>query len=224
MPAADAGKILADLRARRSERDIAGQRRFGITTAGEQLGIAIPFLRQLARAHRRDHDLALALWASGVHEARILATLAEDPRAITRRQLDRWVRDLDNWAVTDAFAFLADRTPFAVEKIQRWSLRREEFVKRAAFSTLAGLAVHRKELPDDVFLELLPLIAREATDERNFVRKAVNWALRQIGKRNARLRRAAVAEAGRIRRLDSRSARWIAADALREFARIPPRR
>lgn len=212
-----AAALIAHLRTLRDEHNIAGQRRFGITTHGEQLGIAIPVLRRLARAHRRQHALALELWAIGIHEARILATLVADPKQFTRAQLNRWARDCDNWAVTDSLAFVADRTSFAIPVALAWTTRRTEFVKRLGFSTIAGLAVHQKKLPDEVFLGFLPVIAREATDERNFVKKAVNWALRQIGKRNPRLRRATIAEAKKIRRLDSRPARWIAADALREL-------
>jgi 3-methyladenine DNA glycosylase AlkD len=153
-----------------------------------------------------------------VHEARIIATLIDDPRQVTRRQMERWIRDCDNWAVTDACCcVLFDRTPVAIEKARQWTTRKAEYVKRGGYALMAGLAVHRKELPDAVFLEFLPVIRREATDERNFVKKAVNWALRQIGKRNPRLRRAAIAAAKDIRKLDSRSARWIAADALREL-------
>lgn len=212
-----AAEIIAGLRALRDERNIAGQQRFGISTRAEQLGISAPALRSIARAHRRDHALALELWASGIHDARGLATIVEDPKQVTRRQMEIWVRESDNWAITDALAFVFDRTAYAEEKAHAWSSRKAEFVKRAAFSLMAGMAVHRKELPDDVFLRFLPVIARESTDERNFVRKAVNWALRQIGKRNSRLLRAAIAEAKRIQRIDSRSARWIAADALREW-------
>lgn len=216
-----AAEIIARLRTLRDERNIAGQRRFGITSGSEQLGVAAPVLRGIARAHRRDHALALRLWESGIHDARALATLIDDPKQITCGQMERWVRECDNWAITDALAFLFDRTDYAERKVRAWSGRKAEYVKRAAFSLIAGMAVHRKELPDDVFLGLLPVITREARDERNFVRKAVNWALRQIGKRNSRLRRAAIAEAKRIRRLDSRSARWIAADALRELENPP---
>jgi 3-methyladenine DNA glycosylase AlkD len=216
-----AASIVAHLRTLASPRDAEGQRRFGITPGGELLGIRAPVLRAIARTHRRDHALALELWSSGVHEARIIATLIDDPKAVKRSQMERWVRDCDNWAVTDACCcLLFDRTPFATEKAQTWSGRRAEFVKRAGFVLMAGMAVHRKELPDEVFLGFLPLIRREAVDERNFVKKAVNWALRQIGKRNPRLRRAAIAEAKRIHRLDSPSARWIAADALRELSRV----
>jgi 3-methyladenine DNA glycosylase AlkD len=214
-----AAELIAHLRSLRSSRNIEGQRRFGITSDSEMLGITAPVLREIARRYRRDHPLAQELWASGIHDARGLATLIDDPQQVTRRQMEQWVRDLDNWAITDACAFLFDRTAYAIEKAHAWSARRAEFVKRAGFSLMAGMAVHRKELTDDVFLGFLPVISREATDDRNFVRKAVNWALRQIGKRNPRLRRAAIAEARKIRRLESSAARWIAADALRELKR-----
>lgn len=218
-----AAEILAHLRSLRNERNIEGMRRFGITPTGEQLGISAPVLRAIARRHRRQHALALELWASGIHEARGLATLIDDPKAVTRGQMEDWARDCDNWAVTDAMAFLFDRTAFAAEKAHTWSTRRAEYVKRAGFSIMAGMAVHRKELPDEVFLEFLPRIEAAATDERNFVKKAVNWALRQIGKRNAQLHRAAIAQAEKLRQLDSRSARWIAADALRELRTRRPK-
>ncbi|MBI5767212.1 MAG: DNA alkylation repair protein [Verrucomicrobia bacterium] len=214
-----AAKIVAHLRTLRNPRNVEGQRRFGITSHAEQLGIAMPVLRDLARAHRRDHALALALWSHPIQEARVLATLVADPKQLTRAQASTWVNDCDNWAATDALAFLLDRTPFAESLAHAWSARRAGFVKRTGFAIMAGMAVHRKELPDEIFLRFLPIITREATDERNFVKKAVNWALRQIGKRNPRLHRAAIAEAKRIQRLDSRAARWIAADALRELLR-----
>lgn len=213
-------RLVAHLYSLRNEAHIAGQRRCGIVSQAEQLGIPLPVLRGLARAHRRDHALALELWDSGLHDARLLATLVENPAQITRGQMERWVRAADNWALTDALAFLFDRTEFAEEKALAWSERKGEFVKRAGFATMAGMTIHRKELPDDVFRRFLAVIAREATDERNFVKKAVNWALRQIGKRNPALRRAAIAEATRIATLDSRAARWIAADALRELGSL----
>ena len=202
----------------RSDAGIAGQRRCGIVSQAEQLGLAIPLLRGLARAHPRNHPLALELWDSGIHDARLLATFVENPQQITRGQMEAWVRAADNWALTDALAFLCDCTEFAEEKAHAWSARKGEFVKRTGFAVMAGMAVHRKELPDEIFLRFLPVIAREAADGRNFVKKAVSWALRQIGKRNPALRRAAVAEAKRIAQIDSRAARWIAADALRELA------
>ena len=213
-----AKKLLVHLRSLRNERNIEGMRRFGLVTRYEQLGISVSDLRQIGRAHRRDHALALELWETGVSEAMILAAVIDDPKQVTRPQMDRWVRMCDNWGLTDALGFgLFDRTPFAEAKAHAWSRRKAEFVKRAGFALMAGMAVHRKELPDDVFLRFLPVIRRESNDERNFVRKAVNWALRQIGKRNPALRRAAIAEARRIRKLDTKSARWIARDALREL-------
>jgi 3-methyladenine DNA glycosylase AlkD len=215
-------RLVAHLYSLRNDANVAGQARFGIVSRAEQLGLTLPVLRALARAHRRDHALALELWASGIHDARLLATLVENPKQITRAQMEQWVRAADNWALTDALAFLFDRTEFAEEKALAWSERKGEFVKRAGFATMAGMAIHRKELPDEIFLRFLPVLAREATDERNFVKKAVNWALRQIGKRNAALRRAAIAEAKRIATLDSRAARWIAADALRELQKKAP--
>lgn len=212
-----ARQLIAHLRSLRSERNIAGMKRFGIDSRHELLGVGAVTLRQLARSHRRDHILAQELWASGIHEAMGLATIVDDPKQVTRRQVERWIRDCDNWALTDACAFLFDRTEFAEERAHALSTRKAEFVKRAGFSLMAGMAIHRKELPDEVFLRFLPVIRREAMDERNFVRKAVNWALRGIGKRNPRLRRAAIAEAKRILKLDTKSARWIARDALREL-------
>jgi 3-methyladenine DNA glycosylase AlkD len=212
-----ARKLIAQLRSLRNERNIEGMKRFGIVSTWEQLGIGATQLRKLGRAHRCDHALALELWGSGVFEAMGLATIIDDPPQVTRAQAGRWVKDCDNWALTDACAFLFDRTEFAEEKAHAWSVRRAEFVKRTGFALMAGMAVHRKELPDEVFLRFLPVIRREADDERNFVKKAVNWALRGIGKRNPRLRRAAIAEAKRIGQLDSKAARWIARDALREL-------
>ncbi|MDP1580060.1 MAG: DNA alkylation repair protein [Candidatus Didemnitutus sp.] len=209
--------LIAQLRAESDARNVAGMRRFGITSAAEQLGVSMPRLRAMARTHRRDHTLAAALFECPIHEARILATLIADPAKVTRTQMEQWVKRCDNWAQTDALAFMLDRTPYAEAKARAWSARRAEFVKRTGFALMAGMAVHRKELTDEVFLGFLPLIRREALDERNFVKKAVNWALRQIGKRNPRLRHAAVVEAGRIARIDSSAARWIARDAVREL-------
>jgi len=210
--------IVAYLRAHRSPRDVEGQRRFGITPRREHLGLRAPMLRALARQHRRDHALALALWSQPIHEARILAALIDDPRQVTRSQMEAWARDFDNWAIVDACCTqLFNHTPYAIDKVRAWSRRRAEYVKRAGFVLMAGLAVHRKELPDEVFLDFLPIIAREADDERNFVKKAVNWALRQIGKRNAPLRLAALAAAQKILRLATPAARWIARDAIREL-------
>lgn len=219
-----APEIIAFLRAKRNQHNIDGQRRFGITPSTEQLGLCMTELRALAKTHRRNHPLATRLWASGIHEARILAILVEDPSAVTKRQVEQWVRDLDSWDVCDQFCGeIMPYVPFAWEKALTWTESRKEFVKRAGFVTIARMAVRRKDLPDVPFLEFLPVVTREARDERNFVRKAVNWALRQIGKRSPNLRRAAIAESKTIAKIDSPAARWIARDALRELQAANPR-
>jgi len=197
--------------------NVAGMARFGIS-ARNTLGVPMPALRSLARQLGRDHGLALELWASGIHEARILAALVDDPAQVADAQMEQWVLDLDSWDVCDQLCSnLLDRTPMAISKAKVWSRRPETFVKRAGFVLMAALSVHDKKSPDRVFLAFLPLIERAAKDDRNFVKKAVNWALRQIGKRNMALNRAAVAAAEIIARIDAPSARWIAADALREL-------
>ena len=191
--------------------------RFGIT-ADRALGVRVPDLRRLARRLAPDHELALALWDTGVHEARILASMIDDPAAVTEPQMERWAADFDSWDLCDqCCGNLFDRTPFAAAKAAEWSGRDEEFVKRAGFALMAWMAVHRKDEPDEAFRAFVPFIEREAHDDRNFVKKAVSWALRQIGKRNARLRGAAIAAAERISRDESRAARWIARDVLREL-------
>ena len=186
--------------------------------AARVYGLSAPQMHALAREAGRDHALALDLWKSGVHDARHVAALTADPALVTEQLMEEWARDFASWDVVDTCCcYLFIHTAHGWKKAVAWSRRKEEFIKRAGFSTMAYLAVHDKAAPDAKFLALLPIIAREADDERNFVRKAVNWALRQIGKRNLRLNRSAIAAGERIRRQDSRSARWIAADALREL-------
>lgn len=195
----------------------AGMARYGINT-GKALGISIYKLRPLAREIGRDHALAEELWASGIHEARILAGMVDDPKAVTEAQLERWVADFDSWDLCDqCCSNLFDRTPLAYQKVFEWSERQEEFVKRAAFALMAALAVHDEKAEDDAFIQFLPIIQREATDERNYVKKAVNWTLRQIGKRNLHLNARAIETAEAIHEIDARAARWIASDALREL-------
>src|SRR6202165_3835078 len=181
-------------------------------------GIAAPVLHQFAKEIGKDHRLAQQLWATRIHEARVLATLIGQPEKVNAAEMDRWVRDFDSWDVVDAACryLYSDAKP-AWERIYSWSSRPEEFVKRAAFSLAAYLSYRDKQAKDEQFLQFLEVIEREAHDERNFVRKAVNWALRQIGKRNLKLNRAAIQEAARICKVDSRAARWIAADAVREL-------
>lgn len=214
----DAGDILADLRSRANERDRAGMARFGIRGSNVLGGTSLPQLRRMARAAGTDHRLALALWRSGVHEARLLAAMVDDPALVTERQMESWARDFDAWDIVDGTcASLFVRTPFAYDTAFAWSERDEEFVKRAAFVLMATLAVHDRAVPDEAFLAFLPVIVREAGDRRNFVRKAVNWALRQIGKRNLALNAAAIRTGERILAERPRAARWVASDALREL-------
>jgi 3-methyladenine DNA glycosylase AlkD len=214
---ASAGTILKRLRSLANPRNVEGMARFGISPRNT-LGISVNDLRRIAKEIGRDHSLAQQLWKSGVHEARILAVLIDDCRRVTEQQMERWLKDIDSWDVCDGCSYhLFDKTPFAYRKSMEWSRRKEEFVKRAAFAMMAALAVHDKEARDAKFLKFLPPIRRESTDERNFVKKAVNWALRQIGKRNVALNKAAIKTAQEIREIDSPSARWIAADALREL-------
>ncbi|MBZ5584340.1 MAG: DNA alkylation repair protein [Acidobacteriia bacterium] len=201
--------------------NVAGMARFGINPHNT-LGVSMPVLRKLAREAGHSHALAQELWASGIHEARILATLVDEPARVTRRQADRWARDFDSWDVCDqACQNLLRYTPFAFEKAAAWARAKPEYVRRAGFALMAGLAVKAKTAGDEPFEAWFPLIAGAASDERNFVRKAVNWALRQIGKRNPRLRAKAIAAAEQIRLQDSRAARWIANDALRELHARP---
>jgi 3-methyladenine DNA glycosylase AlkD len=165
-----------------------------------------------------DHDRALALWTTGVHEARILASMTDEVPRVTPSQMDAWAREFDSWDLCDQVSGnLFDRTPHAFRKARAWSARRSEFVRRAGFATMACAAVHRKDVGDEPFEAFLPVIVGASTDERNYVKKAVNWALRQIGKRNAGLNRRAIATANEISGLDSGAARWIGADALREL-------
>ena len=192
-----------------------GMARFGINT-DRALGLSMPLLRVTARQIGRDQTVAEGLWQSGLHEARILAALVAEPKACDTSLLERWVEDLDSWDVTDQFCLnLVRRTADPYALVDRWCPRRETFVRRAGFALIACLAVHDKQAPDGRFLDLLPRIEAAADDDRNFVKKAVNWALRQIGKRNAALNRAARDCSERLVARPERSARWIGRDALR---------
>jgi 3-methyladenine DNA glycosylase AlkD len=219
-----APEILAALRAQADAKNVAGMARYGISTAGT-LGVPMPVIRRLARQAGRSHSLAAELWASGIHEARILATIVDQPARVTRRQMNQWARDFDSWDAGDqACLNLFRYTPFAWPMAAEWAGAKREFVRRAGFALMAGLAAKAaaktNDAPDEDFEALLPLIAGAATDPRNMVKKAVNWALRAIGKRNPHLRRAAIAAAENIRAIDSPAARWIASDALRELRAV----
>lgn len=211
-------EIVAVLKSHANRDNAAAMARYGISPVGT-LGVNIPTIRSIARRAGRDHGLALALWNTGIHEARILAAMVDEPAKVTRRQMNRWAADFDSWDVVDGVCGeLFDETRHAYAKAMQWSGSRREYVKRAGFVLMAQLAMHDKPAPDDAMLLFLPVIVRESGDERNFVKKAVNWALRQIGKRNRRLNAAAIAAAREILALDTRAGRWIARDALRELA------
>jgi 3-methyladenine DNA glycosylase AlkD len=212
-----AEEIVREMRALANPANREGMARFGID-ASAALGVTVPRIRSIARRAGKSQRLAEELWATGIHEARLLASMVGDPQTITRSTMDRWARDFNSWDVCDSCCCnLFDRTPYAWAKIEKWAANNREYVRRAAFATLAGIAVHDKAAEDQRFLDSLVLIETWAFDDRNFVRKAVNWALRNIGKRNAQLLPAAIASAERIRAQGSRPARWIAADALREL-------
>lgn len=196
---------------------VAGMARYGIRSE-RCYGVSMTKLTAIKRRVGKDHALAAGLWDSGIHDARVLACLIDDPELVTEEQMDRWVEDFDNWAVCDGCCgHLFDRTPFAYRKAEEWTEREEEYVKRAGFVLVASLTVHDKKADDDSFLRFIPAIVKASTDDRNYVMKSVNWALRQIGKRNRRLNREAIRVCEELRRMDSRSARWIASDALREL-------
>lgn len=212
-----AREVVRTLKAMGDPPRLEGMSRFGIDT-NRAVGVSVTELRRVARDLGHDHDLATALWASGVHEARILASLVDEPARVSKAQMEAWVADLDSWDVCDGVCGnLFDRTPFALDKAVEWSTREPEFEKRAAFALMAWAAVHRKDLPDAAFASVLPVIRAQATDDRNYVKKAISWALRQIGKRSVELNARAIRTAEQIGRMDARSARWIARDALREL-------
>lgn len=210
-------QIIAELNEKSMPAKLAGMKRYGIDIQNA-LGITMPELRKLAKTIKRDHVLAQSLWDTGLHEARILASLIDEPKLVNPEQIDAWVKDFNSWDVCDQvcgnlFCF----TPFAPEKAIEFCGQGDEFTKRAGFVLMAQLAVHHKKADDSFFMALLPYTEREAWDERNFVKKAVNWAIRQIGKRNPVLRSAAMETAKRILHQNTKAAKWIATDALKEL-------
>ncbi len=210
-------KVIDKLKSKAQPENLEGMTRYGIPPE-QRLCIPVPDLRKLAKEIGRDHKLALDLWRIGIGEARILAAMIDEPDKLTEEQMEDWVKDINSWDICDQVCMnLFSKNQLAWNKIIDWSEREEEFVKRTAFSLIACLAWHDKKASDDEFIELLPIVVREATDERNFVKKAVNWALRNIGKRNLNLNKAAINTAKEIQQLDSRAARWISSDAIREL-------
>ena len=215
MPSVD--EIVKKLKSMANPGNVNGMAKFGMTPEN-RLGISIPDLRRMAKETGKDHKLALELWKTCIPEARIMASMIGEPDKLTEKQMESWVKGFNSWDVCDQVCMnLFEKTPLAWIKIHDWSEREEEFVKRAAFSLIACLAWHNKDMPDEPFFELFPLIKRASTDERNFVKKAVNWALRHIGKRNPSSNKAAIKVAKEIREIDSKAARWIASDAIREL-------
>jgi 3-methyladenine DNA glycosylase AlkD len=210
-------EIIEKIKALSDPEAVKGMARFGINPENTY-GVSVWELRRMAKEIGPDHTLAEQLWASGIHEARLLATFTGEPEMVTEAQMESWVKDFDSWDICDlCCSNLFDKTKFARTKAIEWSRREEEFVKRAGFVLMAALSVHDKKAADEDFIQFMPIIKREATDDRNFVKKAVNWALRQIGKRNLSLNKVAVETAEEIKQIDSKSARWIAADAIREL-------
>jgi 3-methyladenine DNA glycosylase AlkD len=191
--------------------------RFGINTE-RAFGVSMAAMADLVKKYRRCHDLAQALWATERHEARILAALIDEPDRVTRRQMDRWAAAFDSWDLCDQASMkLFARTPFVPDRVVKWARDRREFVRRAAFATIAGYAIAAKKIPDAALLPFLSVIEQGATDDRNFVKKAVNWALRQIGKRSSSLHGPALAVAQRLALSDLPAARWIGRDTVREL-------
>ena len=210
-------EAMAMIRAQARPDQVAGMAKFGIVGKG-RLGLSVPAMRQIAKELGKDHRLALALWKTGSPDARIIASMIDEPEKVTEAQMERWVSAFDSWDVCDQVCGnLFEKSPLGWQKAIEWAERDEEYVKRAAFALMAGLAWHDKGAEDERFISFLPIIARGAGDERNFVKKAVNWALRNIGKRNRKLNKAAVRTARTLQKLDSKAARWVAADAIREL-------
>ena len=210
-------EVLQKLREKARPDQLVGMARYAIVGEG-RLGVSVPEMRKIAKDSGKDHGLALELWKTGIPDARIVAGMVGEPDKLTEKQMDDWVKDFDSWDVCDQVCMnLFDRFPLVVKKIHDWADREEEFVKRAAFALIASLAIHDKKAGDEKFRTLFPVIKDGTTDERNFVKKAVNWALRNIGKKNPDLNRAAISLAKEILRMDSKAARWIANDAIREL-------
>jgi len=209
--------VLDKLQSKAQPEQLKGMAKYGMTVE-QRLGVSVPDMRKLAKEVGKDHKLALDLWRTGIAEARIVAGMIDDSTKLTEEQMEDWVKGINSWDVCDQVCMnLFEKNQLAWKKIGDWSEREEEFVKRTAFSLIACLAWHDKKESDEKFIELLPIIIRGATDERNFAKKAVNWALRNIGKRNLKLNEAAINTAKEIKRLDLKSARWIASDTLREL-------
>jgi 3-methyladenine DNA glycosylase AlkD len=210
-------EVLNRLKDKARPDQLEGMSRYGISP-DQRLGLSMPDMRKIAKEVGRDHELALALWKTGIQDAMIVASMVGDPDKLTEEQMEEWVKDINSWDVCDQLCMnLFEKTPLVWKKISDWSDRPEEFVKRAAYSLIACLAWHDKQVGDERFIALFPVLKHGATDERNYVKKAVNWALRNIGKRSRTLNMAAIELARDIQRIDSKTARWVGSDAIREL-------
>jgi 3-methyladenine DNA glycosylase AlkD len=207
------------LKQKSTAKDMANLKRFGIA-ADKAFGVSVANIQALAKQLGRNHELAAALWETGFYEARMLTSFVDEPEKVTPEQMERWCRDFDNWGICDTVCFhLFDRTPHAWPKVQQWCGEPDEFVKRAGFALMASLAGHDKTAGDDQFLEGLALIERESSDPRNFVKKAVLWALRRIATRSVMLKTAAAKTARKLAESPDPTSRWIGKTALREMTR-----
>jgi 3-methyladenine DNA glycosylase AlkD len=211
-----AADLVAELERHADPGVAEGMKRYGIVTADRVLGIPVGTIRAIAKPHRKRHALALELWETGIYEARFLAVMVDDPAQVTPAQMDHWRSGFDNWATCDTACFdLFDKTPHAFDTVDRWAGLNDEFGRRAAFALLASVALHAKKLPDQPFLDRLPLIEAAASDSRNFVKKGVSWALRAVGRRSPALNRASIALAERLAASKVASERWVGKDALK---------
>src|ERR1044071_9389136 len=217
-------EVVARLRKLGSQSVRDGMLRYGIPNE-DAFGVSVRKIQKLSKELGRNHELALALWETGFYEARMLAAFVDDPKLVTCAQMDRWCKDFDNWGIVDTVCFkLFDVTPHAWKKVEQWSKRRDEFQRRAAYALLACLGVHDKQATNEKFIACFPLIEAAATDERNFVKKGVSWALRVIGRRNLELNNAATELAQRLADSLDPTSRWLGKEALREFKRPVVRR
>ena len=216
---ATAKELIKILESKANTKNVEGMAKFGMT-ATRRLGISVPDMRKIAKENGKDHNVALELWDTGIPEAQIVAALIAEPEKLTEQQMEHWVKDINSWDVCDQVCMnLFDKSPLAWKKIHDWSQREEEFIRRTAFSLIACIAWHDKTIADEKLIELFPLIKGASTDDRNFVKKAVNWALRHIGKKNKNLNKAAINLAKEIKQIDSKAARWIANEIGRASCR-----
>jgi len=217
----DYQEIINLLKSKSNKNNLAGMARFGINPEFA-LGVSVTDLRKISKKIKKDHNLALKLWETKIHEARILSSMIDEPEKVTKKQMDTWIKEFNSWDLCDQVCMnLFDKTPFSFEKAVEWSRRKKEFEKRAGFALMACLAWHDKVSPDSKFKKFFPHIKRESDDERNYVKKAVNWALRQIGKRNKHLNKEAIKLSEDIQKINSKTALWISKDALRELQSEP---